>query len=282
MLTEIYEYARKLSEPFTIVELQTFKFTMAAKMVDYGLIEKALLYIEQVATNIVTEPEKYKQTFINDVYVLGDRLKYHDPVFKDSDEDVANLPWLNSLAEIVGKCEKGEIVQSNNYYAPNSSDANLESTEMHQQQYQQQQQLHQQQQQHNWNTAQTEYSAENNPPSMMSVPDVDSHMAWQTKPAVPTGQEGYGMTTEGQYADESMSESQQQQQQQHYQSYQQDYWAHQQQQQQPQSYDQQDYASGDYAQQQQQQQQQYGSMQYQSQQEMDNADHQNKWAYEVG
>lgn len=104
MLTEIYEYARNLSEPdFTLVELQTFKFNMAIKMVDHGLLEKALLYIEQVAVNITREPSKYLATFINDVYKLGDRIKFHDPICKDSVEDAANLPWLSDLAEVIGK-----------------------------------------------------------------------------------------------------------------------------------------------------------------------------------
>lgn len=105
MLTEIYEYARNLSDPcFTLVDLQTFKFDLIVKMVDCGLIEKALLYIEQIATNIANDPSKYKKSFIESVYVLGDRIKYHDPIYKDAiDEDAMNLTWLNKLAEIVGK-----------------------------------------------------------------------------------------------------------------------------------------------------------------------------------
>lgn len=106
MLTEIYEYARSLSEPgFTLVDLQSFKFNMAVKMADHGLLEKALLYIEQVAVNIAKEPSKYSRKFINDVYNLGDRIKYHDPICKDSVEDAANLAWLNNLAEVVSKCQ---------------------------------------------------------------------------------------------------------------------------------------------------------------------------------
>lgn len=103
MLTEIYEYARNLSDPgFTLIDLQTFKFDLTVKMVDCGLIEKALLYIEQIATNITNDPSKYKKAFIKAVYVLGDRIKYHDPVFKDAIEDAANLTWLDKLAEIIG------------------------------------------------------------------------------------------------------------------------------------------------------------------------------------
>lgn len=104
MLTEIYEYARNLSEPgFTLIDLQTFKYGLAVKMVDYGLTEKALLYIEQIAVNIVREPSKYQISFVQRVHSLGDRIKYSDPVCKDSNEDAANLTWLNNLSEIVSK-----------------------------------------------------------------------------------------------------------------------------------------------------------------------------------
>ena len=208
-LTEIYEYARKLSEPlFCLTELQSFKFDMAVKMVDYGLIEKALLYIEQVATNIVAEPGKYKQNFIKNVYVLGDRLKYYDPVCKDSEEDAAaNLPWLMNLAEIVGMCEKGEIVRENNQ--------NLETLENVQEQ--------------NWN----EQALESNQPSMMSLPEAD----WRAKL-----NDGYN-TNNVQYHEDNVNDTQQQ-----YPSYQQDYWQQQQQQQQNYGEQQQDYSSMNYGQ----------------------------------
>lgn len=104
MLTEIYEYTRNLSEPgFTLIDLQNFKFGLAVKMVDYGLTEKALLYIEQIAVNVAREPSKYKIRFIEDLHSLGDRIKYNDPVCKDSAEDVANLSWLNNLTDVINK-----------------------------------------------------------------------------------------------------------------------------------------------------------------------------------
>ncbi|XP_015177291.1 PREDICTED: uncharacterized protein LOC107066825 isoform X5 [Polistes dominula] len=152
MLTEIYEYARNLSEPgFTSVDLQTFKFDLAVKMVDYGLIEKALLYIEQIAVNIVNEPSKYKRSFIMSVYALGDKIKYHDPVCKDSTEDATNLIWLNNLAQIVNKYQIGEIVESNTYESQVNED--LQSPEIHDNKLQTQQQQIQQQ----WGPNQTEY-----------------------------------------------------------------------------------------------------------------------------
>lgn len=111
MLTEIYEYARNLSESdFVLVDLQTFKFELALKMLDYGLVDKALLYIEQISLHLINHPSKFKPAFVKNVYELGDKLKYHDPVFKDSNEDVASLKWLGDLAQIVQQCEAGEIM----------------------------------------------------------------------------------------------------------------------------------------------------------------------------
>lgn len=104
MLTEIYEYARNLSEPgFTLVNLQHYKFDLAKKLIDYGYIEKSLLYLEQIAVNIINEPSKYNRRFIEDVYTLGDRIKYNDPICKDNTEDVATLNWLNKLLDVLGK-----------------------------------------------------------------------------------------------------------------------------------------------------------------------------------
>ncbi|XP_011171826.1 uncharacterized protein LOC105204448 isoform X2 [Solenopsis invicta] len=166
MLTEIYEYARNLSDPcFTLVDLQTFKFDLTVKMVDCGLIEKALLYIEQIATNIANDPSKYKKSFIKAVYVLGDRIKYHDPVYKDAIEDAANVTWLNKLAEIVGKNQE-QTVEDETF----GSRTLIENQEIHEIK-------HQQQSQQQWNTIQPDYS--DGPTSMMEVNTSEIQSDWQ-------------------------------------------------------------------------------------------------------
>ncbi|XP_015433708.1 PREDICTED: protein transport protein Sec16A isoform X2 [Dufourea novaeangliae] len=172
MLTEIYEYARNLSEPgFTLVDLQTFKFDLATKMADHGLIEKALLYIEQIAVNIVNEPSKYKKSFISAVYNLGDRIKYHDPVYKDSTEETITLTWFNNLAEIVGKCYSGEIVESDSHGSQMKESYNsVQNQEMYEMKQQQQQSQH-------WNPTQPDYRE--GPTSMMEVPSTDVQSEWQ-------------------------------------------------------------------------------------------------------
>ncbi|XP_066585949.1 uncharacterized protein [Prorops nasuta] len=243
MLTEIYEYARNLSEPgFTLVDLQSFKFDLALRMIDYGLVEKALLYIEQIAINIVNEPSKYKRPFINAVYVMGDRIKYHDPVCKDAVEDVGNLIWLNNLAEIVDKCQTGEIFEDE---ACNSQVILAE-----QQNYINKQQT----QQEPWNIHQPEYR--NEPTSMLEVPSTDMQTEWQPL-SLPTNiQETHDQSSQYIRNDETTQYSQAQQ----------DYWSQQ-------SYYQPNYGNTSNWQQQ--------SIQAQVEQtDVDGSQQQEKWNYE--
>ncbi|KAG8034462.1 hypothetical protein G9C98_007538 [Cotesia typhae] len=218
MLTEIYEYARNLSEPgFTIVGLQTFKFEIAQKMLDHGLIEKALLYLEQIAINIVQEPSKYKASFIQNVYTLSERIKFHDPVFKDCIEDVATLAWLNNLSDIVGRCQTGEIVQESNFSARTDAPSVMPDHE-------QRDTLQQ------WNYQQ-DYS--NAPVSMMEVPTVDTNQdTWQPMSLPNTLQESYvteqniqyGQNVDGNQYHHHQQQQQQQQQSQSQQEQPQEYW----------------------------------------------------------
>nr|XP_033185020.1 protein transport protein Sec16A isoform X3 [Bombus vancouverensis nearcticus] len=208
MLTEIYEYARNLSEPgFTLVDLQTFKFDLAIKMVDHGLIEKALLYIEQIAVNIFNEPLKYKKSFINAVYNLGDRIRYHDPVYKDSIDEATTLTWFNNLAEIVGKCHEGEITE-NEVYVPQAKQESYNSI--------QNQEVHEMKQQQQWNTIQPEYRE--GPTSVMEVATTDTQSEWQPLSLPPNIPDPYDQSMQYTRNNEESCQYQQPQQQ--------DYWTH--------------------------------------------------------
>ncbi|XP_051159047.1 uncharacterized protein LOC127280206 isoform X3 [Leptopilina boulardi] len=255
MLTEIYEYARNLSEPgFTIVDLQNFKFHLALKMIDYGLIEKALLYIEQIAVNIANEPIKYKKSFINEIYNLGNRIKFHDPICKDSVEDVENLVWLNKLEEIVNKYQSGEIVQETGYVTQATTElhgTNQNHYDAHQQHWNQQQ-------------IQTDYNEATN--SMMEIPVADQqqqqHSDWQAPHS--NIQEPYSLTEHtDQYSGTNLDSS-------HY-PQQQDYWNQQQ------NYNQQEYAAHDW-----QQSPQYSSDQTEvdNNQQQQQQQPQGNWGYE--
>ncbi|KAG5306835.1 SC16A protein, partial [Acromyrmex insinuator] len=258
MLTEIYEYARNLSDPhFTLVDLQTFKFDLTVKMVDCGLIEKALLYIEQIAINIANDPLKYKKSFIKAVHILGDRIKYHDPVYKDAIEDAANVTWLNRLAEIVGKYQDEQVVEDETY-----GSRTIENQEIHEVKHQQQQSsqlpLSSQQQ---WNTIQPDYN--DGPTSMMEINTNEMQSDWQPL-SLPTNiQDTYDPNA--QYmrnVDESV---------QYQQSQQQDYWNQQ-------SYYQNNYGRNESIQSNWQQQSAPGLT---DQTEVTNSQQQDKWNYET-
>ncbi|XP_048506299.1 uncharacterized protein LOC105694018 isoform X4 [Athalia rosae] len=203
MFTEIYEYARNLSEPgFMLVDLQTFKYGLAVKMVDYGLTEKALLYIEQIAVNIAREPSKYQLSFIEHIHNLGDRIKYNDPVCKDSIDDAANLTWLNNLKEIVDKCKNGEIIQESMYDTHATNDDNNIN--------QPQEQYNGQQPQQHWGACQPEYH--DGPTSLMEVPTVDVQREWQPMSLPNTIQDPYTSNNQNpQYIENSPDVTQNQQ-----------------------------------------------------------------------
>jgi COPII coat assembly protein SEC16 len=111
MMTEIFEYARSLSDAnFNIVSLAKFKFLLASRMLDYGFQLKALLYMEEIARQIIKQPQNFDSDFITRVYSLADRLKFYDPVLAKSYEDnynnnewetAENQKWLQDLSEIV-------------------------------------------------------------------------------------------------------------------------------------------------------------------------------------
>ncbi|XP_034945595.1 uncharacterized protein Sec16 isoform X2 [Chelonus insularis] len=264
MLTEIYEYARNLSESeFTLVGLQIFKLETAQRMVDYGLIEKALLYLEQIAVNIVKEPPKYKQSFVNDVYTLSERIKFHDPVFKDCIEDETTLAWLYNLKEIVHRCQAGDIIQNVNNTCVNSQN-NLPDTSQREIQPPSQIQQQQQPQQQQWNyTATQDYG--NAPSSMMEIPTIDpSQDQWQPMSLQTTIQDTYSNDQNTQYT-QNINVNQYHQQQP------QDYWGQQ-------VYNQQDYAkdysTSDW------QQQQSNQVYPQEQNDVDSAQQSGGWNYE--
>lgn len=111
MMTEVYEYARSLSdENFFVASLQSYKLLLAANMLDCSLQLKCLLYMEQIASCIVRQPQSFPQTFISKVFELADRLKFYDPVMEKAYEDNFNNnglettedpKWLQELSSLL-------------------------------------------------------------------------------------------------------------------------------------------------------------------------------------
>ncbi|KAF7989744.1 hypothetical protein HCN44_008418 [Aphidius gifuensis] len=184
MLTEIYEYARSLSDPgFTIDGLQSFKFEIVRKLIDYGFLKEAFLYLEQIAIKIINEPSKYKKSFINDVYTMSDRVKFHDPTYKDSADDMS-LNWINNLQEIIQRFESNdEVNYEDNHHIQNQDANNYEIQHQHYQQQQQQQdeqhyqeeqqQQPQQQSQNQWNYPNNQLQYDNTAEPVMEASTTD-------------------------------------------------------------------------------------------------------------
>lgn len=80
------------------IHFQMFKYLVATRMVDNGLLEKGLQYLEQTADGILQNPTRADVSFVSRVYELADRLKYCDPLLADDlDQTRSESTWLYNL-----------------------------------------------------------------------------------------------------------------------------------------------------------------------------------------
>lgn len=116
IMSEVYEYARSLSEEgFFVPSLQKYKYLLAGNILDYGMQLKSLLYMEQIAKCIVAQPDVFDVSFMSRIFALADRLKFYDPVMEKSYEDNFNnngqdmtedQKWLQDLSELLQNFDK--------------------------------------------------------------------------------------------------------------------------------------------------------------------------------
>lgn len=59
---------------------------MATRLADFGLLQKALQYLELVAGRIIYNPTGLSPALVDGVCELSDRLKFYDPVGDAEDE----------------------------------------------------------------------------------------------------------------------------------------------------------------------------------------------------
>ncbi|XP_049821203.1 protein transport protein Sec16A-like isoform X4 [Aethina tumida] len=167
-MTEIYEYAIGLNDPqFVIPEFQIYKYLLATRLADRGLLEKSLAYLEKLSGYIIANPTGVPSALIDNVCNLADRLKFSDPV-GDADVDEtefgANLEtsrpdhsWLKELRSIQNDHQAGLITHDEVQNVPSYTEPVVEPLQLQttyennvqkswQQQYDQQyQQVNQQQ-----------------------------------------------------------------------------------------------------------------------------------------
>ncbi|XP_018332218.1 uncharacterized protein LOC108741774 isoform X3 [Agrilus planipennis] len=191
-LTEIYEYACSLNDSnFVMPEFQVYKYLIATRMSDRGLLEKSLAYLERVATTILQNPVEYQPSLVASVCHLADRLKYCEPVVvEDPDADVvdytstrADNTWLKNLKSVEDNYKVGLLSnQSVPYQAEHQVNQYVESQDV----YQQQQQVHQQQsqQQYQYGVSFDSWQQQPIPEQPQAVHDIQ-HQQVET-------QDGYG------------------------------------------------------------------------------------------
>lgn len=84
---------------------QRYKYLLATRLADVGLLEKALSYLEKIANFIVKNPGIAEGGLVNEVALLADRLKYYDPVGDgeeetDFDSSRPDNSWLKDLRRV--------------------------------------------------------------------------------------------------------------------------------------------------------------------------------------
>ncbi|KAJ8927811.1 hypothetical protein NQ314_019693 [Rhamnusium bicolor] len=118
-MTEIYEYACGLNDAdFIIPEFQIYKYLLATRLADRGLLEKALSYLEKVSAYIVNNATAVQPSFVDKVCSLADRLKFYDPVGEVEDESEfggiletsrPDNSWLKDLRAVQNDYQAGLI-----------------------------------------------------------------------------------------------------------------------------------------------------------------------------
>ncbi|KAK5649877.1 hypothetical protein RI129_000906 [Pyrocoelia pectoralis] len=105
-MTEVYEYACSLNDNnFVIPEFLPYKYLLATRLADRGLLEKSLAYLEKIAVATTQNPAIAQPTLIRQVCALADKLKYCD-LIEDSlegDAECDNRPdntWLKDMKTV--------------------------------------------------------------------------------------------------------------------------------------------------------------------------------------
>lgn len=78
-----------------------YKLLVARRLAEVGLTQEAVHYTEVIASTIMKQPSLYQQHFIQEVYDLGDMLKFSDPVYTSSESGGADPAWLHQLLPVL-------------------------------------------------------------------------------------------------------------------------------------------------------------------------------------
>ena len=108
-ITEIFEYVQKLSDPNHVLHsFLYYKFLYAIRLLDFGLCDSALHYLEELAQALVkidpNDIDEDVKTNLHKILYLADKLKYLDPMYTTREGEVSDMGdpfWLNDLRNMV-------------------------------------------------------------------------------------------------------------------------------------------------------------------------------------
>lgn len=92
---------------------------MARRLTEVGLVQEAVHYVEVIANTIAKHPSNYAPHFIQEVYDLGNMLKYFDPVYNSSEAvegSVSDPEWLLHLLNILNDYQVLALFRLDKYF----------------------------------------------------------------------------------------------------------------------------------------------------------------------
>ncbi|KAL1505990.1 hypothetical protein ABEB36_005430 [Hypothenemus hampei] len=158
-MTEIYEFACSLNEPeFYISEFSFYKYVLATKLADFGLLQRSLQYLELLAGRVIHNPNEFSKNLLDGICALADKLKFYDPLGDAEEEESTKFDsmletsrpdnsWLKDLRAIQVNYQPNQTMGGNNQ-VDNSFVPQDDIWQQEQQEYDQQQQIQFEQQQH--------------------------------------------------------------------------------------------------------------------------------------
>ncbi|XP_066150746.1 protein transport protein Sec16B isoform X3 [Euwallacea fornicatus] len=212
-MTEIYEFACSLNDQdFSISEFQFYKFLLSTRLADFGLLQRSLRYLEQLAGRIVSNPLVVSPVLLDRVCNLADKLKFCDPVDDQDDElefgtalesSRPDNSWLKALRAVQADCQAGRLAQQVNTHncealqlIVSTENTLQEYDESHdvwqqeQQQYDQQQQLQYQEQPSVWTNEQQGFQGQEAQPLLNEPQNYwPGQQPWNPEPTGQYGQE---------------------------------------------------------------------------------------------
>lgn len=114
-ITEIFEYVQKLSNPdYVQHSFLYYKFLYAVRLLDLGITNQALHYIEELTKSLVKDPYNLEQDIskvLRQILYLADKLKFLDPMYNVREGEISEMGDPEWLTEFRNMVEKSDMQQ---------------------------------------------------------------------------------------------------------------------------------------------------------------------------